>query len=124
MQNIELLQLCTRNTKWAVVLVFYNNYIRFCAKVGKSPSAVAEEIGLYKSTVTNWKNRGTKPTDATLQRVADYFGVTVEELLEENRKPAPTNEGELDARYFDLTPENRALIDSMIEKLLKSQSDD
>ena len=105
-------------------MVFYNNYIRFCAKVGKSPSAVAEEIGLYKSTVTNWKNRGTKPTDATLQRVADYFGVTVEELLEENRKPAPTNEGELDARYFDLTPENRALIDSMIEKLLKSQSDD
>lgn len=104
--------------------MFYNNYIRFCAKVGKSPSAVAEEIGLYKSTVTNWKNRGTKPTDATLQRVADYFGVTVEELLEENRKPAPTNEGELDARYFDLTPENRALIDSMIEKLLKSQSDD
>ena len=105
-------------------MVFYNNYIRFCAKVGKSPSAVAEEIGLYKSTVTNWKNRGTKPTDATLQRVADYFGVTVEDLLEENRKPAPTNEGELDARYFDLTPENRALIDSMIEKLLKSQSDD
>lgn len=104
--------------------MFYNNYIRFCSKVGKSPSAVAEEIGLYKSTVTNWKNRGTKPTDATLQRVADYFGVTVEELLEENRKPAPTNEGELDARYFDLTPENRALIDSMIEKLLKSQSDD
>lgn len=70
-------------------MVFYNNYIRFCAKVGKSPSAVAEEIGLYKSTVTNWKNRGTKPTDATLQRVADYFGVTVEDLLEENRKPAP-----------------------------------
>lgn len=69
--------------------MFYNNYIRFCAKVGKSPSAVAEEIGLYKSTVTNWKNRGTKPTDATLQRVADYFGVTVEDLLEENRNPAP-----------------------------------
>jgi transcriptional regulator with XRE-family HTH domain len=31
------------------------------------------------------------PTDATLLRIADYFGVTVQELLEDKEKPTPEN---------------------------------
>ena len=39
------------------------------------------------------------------------------------KKPAPTNGGGLKAAQYDkLNPENRALVDQMIEKLLKSQS--
>ena len=39
------------------------------------------------------------------------------------KKPAPTNGGGLKASQYDkLTEENRALVDQMIEKLLKSQS--
>ena len=69
--------------------MFYDNYVRLCAVAGKSPSAVAEAVGLYKSTVSNWKNRGTKPTDATAQKIADYFGVPVADLLED-KKETPT----------------------------------
>ena len=40
-------------------------------------------------------------------------------------KPAPKNESGLKStKYYELNAENRALIDQMIEKLLKSQSDE
>ena len=60
---------------------FYDNYVSLCNLAGKSPSAVALEIGLTKPTVNRWKN-GSMPTDATIRKVADFFGVSVAELKE------------------------------------------
>ena len=120
---------------------FYESYISLCNHAGKSPSAVALEIGLTKPTITRWKN-GSTPTDATMRRVADYFGVPVESIkyglsvqelaviksledgaFEENKKPADQKaDGLRGAGYYDLTPENRAMIDALIDSLLKSQS--
>ena len=72
--------------------MFYDNFIQLCASVGKSPSAVVLEIGLKRPAVTHWKNGRSNPTDITLQKIANYFGVTVEELLadapEQKEKPA------------------------------------
>lgn len=62
--------------------VFYYNYVALCNSVEKSPSAVAEEMGFQRSVVTRWRH-GTVPRQATLQRIADYFGVTVEDLISE-----------------------------------------
>ena len=61
---------------------FYNNFLKLCNSVGKKPSAVAEEIGLSKSLVTRWK-AGKGITDATAQKIADYFGITVAEFIGE-----------------------------------------
>ncbi len=73
---------------------FYNNYLVLCNSIGKTPSAVALEIGFSKSTVSRWK-AGQKANDATLQKVADYFGCTISELTEENeQKEKPTLMGE------------------------------
>ena len=69
--------------------MFYDNYVRLCNSVSKSPSAVALEIGIAKPTVSRWKDGG-KPTDATALKVADYFGVPISELTEEKEK-APTD---------------------------------
>ena len=59
--------------------MFYDNYIRLCNSVNKTPSAVAMEMGISKTSVNRWKN-GSYPTDATMQKIANYFGITVEEL--------------------------------------------
>lgn len=61
---------------------FYDNYIEMCNKIGKTPSAVALEIGLSKPTVNRWKN-GSLPTDATLRKIAAYFGVQPDQMLGE-----------------------------------------
>ena len=54
--------------------------MKYCYLVGKKPSAVMEEIGLSKSLVTRWKS-GKGVTDSTAQQIAEYFGVTLDELL-------------------------------------------
>ena len=58
---------------------FYNNFLELCTAVGKSPSRVVLEIGLKKPAVTRWK-AGGNPTDITLIKIADYFGVSVDDL--------------------------------------------
>lgn len=60
---------------------FYSNYLTLCAKKGLSPSKVALEIGFSKGTVTQWKNGGT-PSNPILLKIADYFSVSLDELLE------------------------------------------
>jgi transcriptional regulator with XRE-family HTH domain len=83
-----------------VLTVFYDNYLRLCNSVGKTPSAVALEIGLTKPSVSRWKS-GSMPTDATLKRIADYFGITVDELLGKEKQPT---DGEL-------SDEEKAMLD-------------
>lgn len=60
---------------------FYRDvFLPLCVSAGKKPTNVAMELGLSRSVVSNWKTRGTLPTDVSLQKVADYFGVDIEEL--------------------------------------------
>lgn len=74
--------------------VFYNNYVKQCNIVGKSPSAVALDVGLSKATVSGWKSGRTNPTSATSQKLAEYFGISVDELIgagsAEPTPPAPS----------------------------------
>ena len=74
---------------------FYKNYANLCAKANKSLSAVAEEIGLSRTSPNGWK-KNKVPRDSTLAKLASYFGVTVDDLLSENEnKPAPDDGNEL-----------------------------
>ena len=74
--------------------MFYNNYVSLCNIKGLSPSAAAEAMGFKRSVVSRW-SKGTQPRQATLQKIADYFGVTVEylsgEAEEQNKKPGQSN---------------------------------
>lgn len=72
--------------------MFYDNYVRLCNSVGKTPSAVALEIGIAKPTVSRWK-AGSKPNHATIIKVADYFNVSVSELTGEAQKKPPAQDG-------------------------------
>lgn len=68
--------------------MFYDNYIKLCNQIKKSPSRVAEEVGTTRSSVNRWKN-GSVPSDATALALAEYFHVSVEELLADNQLPPP-----------------------------------
>ena len=47
-----------------------------------------ESIGIQKTAATNWKKRKSNPTYANLQKIADYFGVSVEYLKGEKENPS------------------------------------
>lgn len=97
-------------------MVFYDKFVELCATVGKAPSAVALEIGCSKPMVTNWKQRGSTPTDTNLKKIADYFGVTVDYLLgnEEKKAPEPKTEREV------IISEIMAVVESLSFEDLKS----
>lgn len=65
---------------------FYNKYIELCAKLGKTPSAVALENNLSKSTVNSWKVGRSNPTDVTLSKLAAYFNVSIEYLKNDSEE--------------------------------------
>lgn len=96
----------------SVFIVFYDNFLKLSNEIGKSPSAVALECGLSKPTVTRWKNGG-KPTDATLQKLAEYFDVSVDYLLTgEKKEPAQLGADQEVAElleYYRTRPEMKLL---------------
>lgn len=73
--------------------MFYDNFVALCASVKKTPAYVGRELGIDKSTISCWKARKTKPSDVNAQKIADYFGVTVEELMGKGIKKERPAEG-------------------------------
>lgn len=74
--------------------MFYDNFVALCASVNKTPAYVGRELGIDKSTISCWKARKTKPSDVNAQKIADYFGVTVEELMVKGIKKERPADGE------------------------------
>nr|DAM31873.1 MAG TPA: helix-turn-helix domain protein [Caudoviricetes sp.] len=108
-----------------VLFLFYFRYVDLCNKINKSPSAVAEELGFKRSSVTRWANNSV-PRQATLQKIADYFGVTVEYLKGEETKkdPGQKTEAEIDGELLEIwntgdEDEHRALLE--MARLIKSR---
>lgn len=72
--------------------VFFDVYSRLCKEIGKTPTSAALDMGIARSTVSAWKSEGRIPSGATLQKVADYFGVSTDYLLEKENDPAANGE--------------------------------
>ena len=96
---------------------FYQRYIELCNQIGKSPSAVAVDMGLTKTAVNRWKN-GSNPTDATAVKIASYFNVTVAYMmgLEEEKKEQST-ESELSIIKKEFIQKVQGMSDAQIERL-------
>lgn len=62
-------------------IVILDNIRAMCAKRGISTFMLERELGFGDGTIMKWKT--ASPTVGKLKRVADYFGVTVDELLRE-----------------------------------------
>lgn len=63
-----------------------DNIRMMCAKRGISTFVLERELGFGDGTIRKWKT--ASPTVGKLKRVADYFGVTVDELLREDSDQA------------------------------------
>ena len=90
--------------------------------VGEKTAAVAEELVFSNSMPTSWKN-GALPRMSSRKKIADYFGITVEELMGTKKEPAGM--GELDKQMQEIvallnsaTPEQR----NAVETLLRSRA--
>lgn len=72
--------------------MFWQIYLMLCMERGLSANAVAKELSIASGTVSEWK-KGRMPQNATLKRVAEFFGVSLDFLL-----------GKSDAKVFVAPP--------------------
>ncbi len=109
--------------------MFWTTFLRLCNEHGTRPNPVAQELGISSGSITKWKN-GSLPRDATLQKIADYFEVSVDYLLGKEdppkEKPATESDGQLDeARelFSRLSPEAQAQVLNYMKFLEASAKD-
>lgn len=91
----------------------YEQFEKLCKINNVTPYRVCKETGLTTATISNWKAGRYTPKADKLQKIADYFGVTLEYLMagtEPAEKPSP----DLTARdERDITKD----LDSLMAKL-------
>jgi transcriptional regulator with XRE-family HTH domain len=59
----------------------YDIFEKLCAEKGVTPYRVCKETGLTTSTISNWKAGRYIPKTDKLQKIANYFGVSIEFLM-------------------------------------------
>lgn len=92
---------------------------------GMSARKFAEEIGVKYTTYYGYEAGKREPGSDFIAMLANYFHVSTDYILgieEENKKPAAGSDWL--AKYNCLNAQDRALVDEMIERLYKSQSND
>lgn len=82
----------------------YKNFERLLVQNNITPYRVAKEAGVTQTALSNWKTGRSTPKTKTLQKIADYFNVTVDYLLgdEDSREPDIDNNIDLDKRLNEL----------------------
>lgn len=80
-------------------------------KSNKTRETVANEIGIKKSNYDNYLNGRNEPNATVLIKLADYFHVTVDELLG-HEVPYTLNRVQFSDKQLDLIEQIKSLNDS------------
>ena len=101
--------------------MFYDRFKQLCDRKGVSCNKAALEIGLSNATPTKWKKTGAKPVGETLDKIAEYFGVSTDYLLGKENEKAPAASGKRsvsdDEIKFALFGGDGEITDAMFEEV-------
>lgn len=91
--------------------MFWQRFTELCSAQNKFPNNVASELGFSNAAPTHWK-KGSTPRAAGLEKIANYFGVSVEYLKGETDIKNPdtkesTEMGREVVRLFNKVPEEK-----------------
>lgn len=104
----------------------YMRIADLCKGRGVNITQMCKAAGVPRGNLTELKmGRTAALSTKTLAKISMYFGVPMDYLLgnEDAKKPiGQVADGLEKTGYEQLTPENRKMIDSLIDSLLKSQS--
>lgn len=111
--------------------MFYDTFVELCSKKGVKPTRAALDMGLSKATPTLWKNNGYTPRGDIMNKIAAYFGVSVDYLLGNKQTEEPQAE-QIDLSdvelgflgdYKELTEENKATVRDMVRLMRERQKE-
>jgi transcriptional regulator with XRE-family HTH domain len=106
-----------------VYFVFYDNFMLLCEKNQIRPYTALKNIGIESNSILSRWRAGATPRSTTIKMIADYFGVTPEELLFGIKKqPSIPKDEELNKN--DAVWEKREEISRMLPDLTSQQLSD
>lgn len=115
----------------------YEIFEQLLQRNGISAYRVAKEAGVTQTALSNWKNGRNTPSAPTLQKIADYFGVSIdylmtgkEDFVEKEPQLKPKDERDIknilanteqllkqDGLMFDGQPASQEAIDSILSAM-------
>ncbi len=96
--------------------MFKQNFIKICSDRGVAPTSVLRDIGLSNATFSCWTDESV-PRQTTLVKIANYFGISVDDLLQDGDKTSSGTIGNADLP--PLSPEFYNLVDQLTLKELR-----
>ncbi len=99
--------------------MFKKIFIDLCNQNKEAPSAVCVKLGLSNAAYSKWDDNSI-PRRATLQRISDYFGVSVDYLLG-NMSASPAIDDSLLARIATLDEEQMKQLDNYVDFLIEKK---
>ena len=101
---------------------FFARFEALCRERSTTPNAVAREIGASSGSVTAWK-RGTAPRNATLAKIAAYFGVSTDYLLGQiSADVLDSADIAFYGEYKELNDEQKQTVRDMVRVMLERRS--
>ncbi len=101
--------------------MFYNQFVKMCNKMNVKPTNVVNELGFSSGNLSKWKN-GITPGGKTLNKIAEYFNVSVDYFLgnEDKQAEQPISDSQLKFALFGTTDIDDDLLDD-VKRLAKIQ---
>ena len=113
----------------------YEIFLKLLEEKGVSAYKVGKATGIAGSTFTDWKTGRSAPKQDKLQKIADYFGVTLDYLMTGEEQNSPYSDDMADlfveisrsndvnrikrllSYYIDLNEREKDSVDSIVESL-------
>lgn len=76
----------------------YSVFEELCNSRGVTPYKVSKETKIASSTFSDWKNGKSKPKSEKLQKIADFFGVSVDYLINGEEREFTKEQAQLDLK--------------------------
>ena len=96
--------------------VMYDVYCKLRDSKGVKDATVAKATGINQSTFTDWRTGRSVPKKEKLQKIADYFGVTLDYLMTGQEQNAPyylNNETRDIAQFLFENPNYKVMFDAV-----------
>ena len=96
----------------------YDIFVKLLEKYGVTAYKVSKATGIAGSTFSDWKSGRSTPKQEKLQKIADYFGVTVEYLMTGKEEPKEKSPELTEKDERDIAKD----LDRIMEKLTAGES--
>lgn len=91
------------------------NIKRYVEQKGINLAQLGQNIGVPATTISNWVNANSYPRIDKIEMMANYFGISKADLVEEPAQATAIKSAQLVKKYERLSDRDKQIIENMID---------